>query len=138
MSPSSTTRATIAHRLLHLKTTYLFLPKCVIDKGLYCVLFLLCNVWKFVGFNKLCRKTENGVETVIVLEDGVMVSKTVDGRAAALEGAGANSTEGSKDRRRRSELRTLLVIFEAQPCSQAPPSNAWYMINAEWRKFGHG
>ena len=45
---------------------------------------------------------QNGVETVTVMEDGVTVSKTVNGKAAALEEGKSSAIEGSKHRGKRS------------------------------------
>ena len=69
----------------------------------------------------LCRVKQNGVETVTVMEDGVVVSKTVNGKAAALEDGGSSAIEGSghsKHRGKRSVfcsrgllLYTCILVF---------------------------
>lgn len=54
------------------------------------------------------RTNQNGVETVEIIENGVMVSKTVNGEPAALEdvsGMKASAIEGSgRSKGKRSEF----------------------------------
>ena len=42
----------------------------------------------FFYFCVLCRTVQDGVETVVVLENGVMVSKTVNGQPVAVQPVG--------------------------------------------------
>lgn len=65
-----------------------------------------------VNYKCMCvysyRTNQNGVETVEVIENGMMVSKTVNGQPAALEnvsGGRASAIEGSgRSKGKRSEF----------------------------------